>query len=108
MGITSAEVQDLVRLLAREEWSGLYEIISSLNTAHPEVSAAAKIDAVRPVLGVLLERGHLELGWLEWPEGRPPIPIETPEAIRLLDDPQSWRPGERYPVLIPQPSWRTS
>jgi hypothetical protein len=106
--INSAEVHDLIRLLAREEWSGLYEIISNLNTAHPETSEPAKIDAVRPVLRALLERGHLELGWLEWPEGRPPIPLETPEAIRLLDDPRSWQPGERYPVLLAQPSWRAS
>jgi hypothetical protein len=106
--IKSSEVQELVRLLAREEWSGLYEIIVTLNTAHAEMSESAKIEAVRPVLRVLLERGHIELGWLEWPEGRPPIPLETPEAIRLLDDPRSWQPGERYPVLLAQPSWRAS
>jgi hypothetical protein len=105
--IKATEVQDVIRLLAREEGSGLYEIIGKLNAAHPEVSEPAKIDAVRPVLRALLERGHLELGWLEWPEGRPPTTIETPEAIRILDDPRSWQSGERYPVLIPQPSWRT-
>jgi hypothetical protein len=106
--IKSAEVQDLIRLLAREEWPGLYEVIGSLNTAHPELSEAAKIDAARPVLRALLERGHLQLGWIEWPEGRPPVMIETPEAIRLLDDPRSWQPGERHPVLVAQPSWRTA
>jgi hypothetical protein len=102
--IKPTEVLDLVRLLAREEWSGLYEIISNLNTAHPEISEAAKVDAVRPVLRALLERGHLRLGWLEWPEGRPPITLEPPEAIRLLDDPRSWQPGERYPVLVAVPA----
>lgn len=103
--IKSAEVQDLVRRLAREEWSGLYEILAGLNTAHPELSEAAKIDAARPILRGLLEREQLQLGWLEWPEGRRPIPLETPEAIRLLDDPRSWQPGERYPALIAQSSW---
>jgi hypothetical protein len=103
--IRSAEVQDLIRRLAREEWSGLYEIIGNLNAAHPEMSEAAMIDAARPVLRELLERRHLELGWLEWPEGRRPLPLEILEAIRLLDDPQSWHAGERYPALIPQSSW---
>ena len=98
-------MQDLVRRLAREEWSGLYEIIGSLNTAHPELSEAAKIDAARSVLRELIERKQLELGWLEWPEGRRPLPLEMPEAIRLLDDPQSWQAGERYPALIAQSSW---
>jgi hypothetical protein len=106
--IKSSEVQELIRLLAREEWPGLYEIIASLNTAHPDISESAKIDAVRPVLSALLERGQLQLGWVEWPEGRPPIPLEAPEAIRLLDDPRSWQAGERYPVLLGQPSLRTS
>jgi hypothetical protein len=103
--IRSAEIQDLVRVLAREEWSGLYEIILNLNTAHPEISEAAKIEAARPILRALLEREQLQLGWLEWPEGRRPLPIEIPEAVRLLDDPRSWQSGERYPVLLAQASW---
>ena len=101
--IKSAEVQEVIRLLAREEWPGLYEIIAGLHTAHPDISEPARLDAVRSVLSALLERGHLQLGWLEWPEGRPPIPLEAPEAIRLLDDPRSWQAGERYPVLLGQP-----
>jgi hypothetical protein len=104
--IRPAEVQDLIRVLAREEWSGLYEIILSLSTAHPEMSEADKIDAVRPVLRELLERGHLHLGWLEWPEGQSPVTLDPAEAIRLLEDPRSWQLGERYPVLVPQSSWR--
>jgi hypothetical protein len=103
--IRSAEVQDLIRRLARAEWSGLYEIVVSLSAAHPEMSEVARIDAARPVLRGLLEREQLQLGWLEWPEGRRPLPLEIPEAIRLLDDPRSWQPGERYPALLAQSSW---
>lgn len=104
--IRPGEVQELVRRLAREEWSGLYEIIVGLNTAHPELSETAKIDAARPVVRALLERGQLQLGWLEWPEGRPPLIIEEiPEAIRVLDDPRSWQAGERYPVLVAHSRW---
>jgi hypothetical protein len=103
--IKPAEVQDLVRRLAREEWSGLYEIILSLHAAHPELSETARIDAVRPVLRTLLERDLMRLGWLAWPEGGPPMDIETPEAIRLLDDPVSWQAGERYPVLVAHSRW---
>ena len=98
-------MENLVRRLARAEWSGLYEIIGSLNTAYPDLSEAAKIDATRAVIRDLLERKQLELGWLEWPEGRRPEAIETAQAIRLLDDPRSWQSGERYPALISQSSW---
>jgi hypothetical protein len=91
--------------LARVEWSGLYEIIGGLNTAHPELSEAAKIDAARSVVRDLLERKQLEIGWLEWPEGRRPEAMETAQAIPLLDDPRSWQAGERYPALIAQSSW---
>ena len=103
--IKPAEVQDLVRRLAREDMSGLYEIIVGLNTAHPEESEAAKIEAVRPVLRELIERRKLQLGWVEWPEGVRPMPVETAAAILLLDDPRSWRAGERHPVLIAQAGW---
>ena len=103
--IKPGEVQELVRRLARAEWSGLYEIVEGLNTAHPDLSEAARIDAARPVVRDLLERKQLELGWLEWPEGRRPEAIEMAQAIRLLDDPRSWQAGERYPALISQSSW---
>ena len=36
--IKSTEVQDVLRLLRHEEWSGLYEIIAKLNAAHPDIS----------------------------------------------------------------------
>ena len=98
-------MKELIRRLARVEWSGLYEIIAGLNSAHPELSEAANIDAVRPILRDLIEKETLQLGWLEWPEGWQPLIIETPEAIRLLDDPRSWQLGERYPVLVAHSRW---
>jgi hypothetical protein len=103
--IKPAEVQDLIRRLAREEWSGLYQIVLGLEAAHPELSETDRIDAVRPVLRTLLEGDLMRLGWIEWPEGRPPLDIEPPEAIRLLDDPTSWQAGERYPVLVAHSRW---
>ena len=84
--IKPAEVQDVVRRLAREEWSGLYEIILALNTAHPELSETAKIDAVRPVLRTLLEHDLLRLGWLGWPEGGPPLDIDPQQIATFVKD----------------------
>ena len=103
--IRPAEVQDLIRRLAREEWSGLYQIVLALEAAHPELSETDRIDAVRPVLRKLLEGDLMRLGWIEWPEGATPLDIEPPEAIRLLDDPTSWKAGERYPVLVAHSRW---
>ena len=103
--IKPAEVQDLIRRLAREEWSGLYEVAAALGAAHPELSEAARIDAVRPVLRALLEGNLMRLGWIAWPEGGPPLDIEPPDAVRLLDDPVAWKGGERYPVLVAHSRW---
>ena len=49
-----------------EDYTGLYEIIWSLNTHYPEIDRATKLSVARPVFLDLLGRGEIILFTTRW------------------------------------------
>ena len=90
------DLEEAIVEMAKEDWCGLYEVIWHMNKVQPAVPEKTKIEAARPVIDSLLQRGEILLGWMEWPKGGPPTYVPAPEATQLLADPKSWEPGERY------------
>jgi len=93
------DLEEAIIEMAKEDWCGLYEVIWRMNTVQPGVPENAKIEAARPVIDSLLQRGEILLGWMEWPKGGPPTPVAGPEATELLADQKSWKPSQRYLVV---------
>lgn len=93
------DLEDAILEMAREDWCGLHEIVWRMNTVQPEVPEVDKITAARSVVQSLLNRGAIQIGWLTWPEARSPTPIASAETQPLLDNPNSWQPGQRYLVV---------
>ena|SRR5438552_12845035 len=97
--IDTKDLEEAIIEMAKEDWCGLYEVIWHMNQVQPDGSESKKINAARPVVASLLERGVIQAGWLEWPKGGPPTTVPAADAIKLLSDPKSWQPAQRYLVV---------
>jgi hypothetical protein len=77
-----------------EDYTGLYEIIWSLNTHYPEIDHATKLSAARPIFLDLLRRGEVILFSTRWASSQyDPVPAD--KAVELATSPKSWEdPGD--------------
>ena len=71
-----------------EDYTGLYEIIWSLNTHYPEVDRATKVSASRPILLDLLRRGEVIL-----------FTTRSDKAVELATSPKSWEDPSGDPYV---------
>jgi hypothetical protein len=94
--MTEDDVRREVMSQAREDYSGLYEIIWALTAAFPGVSEADKVSCARDVIFRLLDAGEVVLYWSGWP-GKAFQAVSTEDAEGILELPESWIPGERFP-----------
>ena len=81
-----------------EDYTGLYEIIWSLNTHYPEVDRATKVSASRPILLDLLRRGEVILFTTRWASSQYD-PVPSDKAVELATSPKSWEDPSGDPYV---------
>jgi hypothetical protein len=81
-----------------EDYTGLYEIIWSLNTQYPDVSRDLKIAAAQAVVAELLKEGHLAVYRTTWASNRfEPVPQQ--DAVVALGVPEAWEDPTDQPYF---------
>ena len=72
-----------------EDYTGLYEIIWSLNAHYPAIDRATKLAAARPIVLELLQRGEILLFTNRWASNNyDPVPAD--KASELAASSKSW------------------
>ncbi len=94
--IGADEIEAAILEMINEDRYGLYEIIWTLNTSHPDVSEADKVAAARPVVKELVARGQIILGRERWASSHSARPLDAAETDRILGDPASWTAGDEF------------
>ena len=72
-----------------DDYTGLYEIIWSLNTHYPDVAREAKFTAARSIVLDLLKRGDISLFTTRWCTNQFD-PVPSNEALDLAAQSTSW------------------
>ena len=77
-----------------EDYTGLYEIIWSLNTHYPDIARDAKVAAARGIALDLLREGRISLYTTRWASNKYD-PIPSTEATQLVESAEAWDdPGD--------------
>lgn len=76
----------------RDDYTGLYEIIWSLNTHYPEIALDTKVEAARKIVLDLLQNREITLFTNRWPTNHfEPVPPENEfqlaAATQAFEDP---------------------
>lgn len=86
-----------------EDYTGLYEIIWSLNTHYPTIDRATKLAAARPIVLDLLQRGEIFLFTNRWAPSHYD-PVSADKASEIAASSKSWDdPGEDTYVCYATP-----
>jgi hypothetical protein len=72
-----------------KDYTGLYEIIWSLNTHYPDVERVAKVAAARKITLDLLREGEISFYTTRWASNHYD-PVPAAEAFRLAASPEAW------------------
>lgn len=84
---------------ACEDYTGLYEILWSLNTAYPEMSEKTKLDVAREALSDLVMRGLVELFTATWPP-QSYTSVPSSNAFSAIAADSSWAPPPEPPAVF--------
>ncbi len=80
------------------DYTGLYEIVWSLNTQYPRLDHDLKLAAARAVVADLLRDGRVSLYRTVWASNRYD-PVSQSEALSALDSPAAWADPSAEPYL---------
>src|SRR5437879_8727974 len=81
-----------------EDYTGLYEIVWSLNTQYPDVSRDLKVAAARAIVAELLKDGRVALYRTVWASNRYE-PVPQKDAPGALGAPAAWDDPSDQPYL---------
>src|SRR6266699_4841206 len=96
--IDQAKLRQDVLSDGKQDYTGLYEIVWSLNTQYPDVSRDLKIAAARAILADLLKESHVALYRTVWASNRyEPVPAK--DALGALGAPAAWEDPSNQPYL---------
>ncbi|SRR5713101_35531 len=96
--IDQAKLRQDVLSDGKADYTGLYEIIWSLNTEYPDVSRDLKTAAARAVMADLLKEGHVALYRTVWASNRYE-PVPQKDALSVLSAPAAWEDPSDQPYL---------
>jgi hypothetical protein len=92
--LDTKQVEIIILELGSEDRYGLHEVLWALNARYPDVPDNQKLSAARQAVSSLLGRGRLTLYRQRWAEMDSTSPLDEAQAIRVLEDPGSWAPGD--------------
>ncbi len=96
--IDQAKLRQDVLSDGKEDYTGLYEIVWSLNTQYPDVSRDLKIAAARAIVADLLKGGHVALYRTVWASNRYE-PVSQNDALGALGAPAAWEDPSDQPYI---------
>ena len=96
--IDPAKLREEVLSDGEGDYTGLYEIVWSLNTQYPRVDYDLKVAAARAVVADLLRNGRVSLYRTAWASNRYD-PVSQSEALNALDAPAAWADPSDQPYL---------
>jgi hypothetical protein len=93
---TTLSVQDtrniILEMLEEDEY-GLYEVIWSLNTQHPDAEPAEKVRVAHAAMRELLNEHRVALSRAVW-ASQARQPIARSDALGLIESPVAWAPPD--------------
>jgi hypothetical protein len=96
--INEARLREEVLSDGEGDYTGLYEIVWSLNTKHPGLDRNLKVAAARAVMADLLRDGRVSLYRTVWASNRYDR-VSQSEALSALDAPAAWADPSDEPYL---------
>src|SRR6266550_2399501 len=99
--IDPAKLREEVLSDGEGDYTGLYEIVWSLNTQYPRLDRDLKVGAARAVVADLLRDGRVSLYRLyrtAWASNRYD-PVSQSDALNALDAPAAWADPSDQPYL---------
>jgi hypothetical protein len=91
MAIEPSRISTMILGDACEDHHGLYEIIWSLNTHHPDTSEDVKLQVAQRAVSELANLGFISL-YQTSDAGRTFVSVPEPEVQTVIGAPESWRP----------------
>jgi hypothetical protein len=91
--LSAPATREVILEMLEEDEYGLYEVIWSLNTLHPDAGAAEKVRAARAAMRELLNENHIALSRAVWASQRRES-IPPSEALRLIETLDAWAPPD--------------
>ena len=96
--IDPAKLREEVLSDGEGDYTGLYEIVWSLNTQYPRLDRDLKVSAARAVVADLLRDGRVSLYRTAWASNRYD-PVSQSEALSALNAPGAWADPSDQPYL---------
>jgi hypothetical protein len=96
--IDQAKLRQDVLSDGKEDYTGLYEIVWSLNTQYPDVSRDLKVAAARAIVTGLLREGQVALYRTVWASNRYE-PVPQKDALGALGASAAWEDPSDQPYL---------